>query len=299
MAVNVEWEILVKGGFFADYSYEARRRYQKAAAAIQLPKDVWIVEVGCGTGRFHKALRQLGYGNVISCDLTLEHIRQARFNSPEGMFVVASGERLPFRDGVFDSLVSNAAIEHFADPGRGVREFARVTNRSARLVVTSDCYIWRIMQLLGLYRSKMPIDRTLTHTGFRRLFESAGLKITEADCWGITHYLRRFARRWSVAESWLSAAMQNDHWSNVPAKYWITNRARMVLLDENIFRLRKETESATHTRPQSARELMRLSEILACPECRSALVELNHGDELACDMCQRRYPVVDGIPILN
>src|SRR5690348_8036288 len=113
VSVSADWAELVASGFFAEFSYEARRRYEKSATALSCDRSSWILEVGCGTGRYHRLLSELGYMNVVSCDLTLEHIRRAKQINPRGIFLVASGEHLPFKKGVFDALASNAAIEHF------------------------------------------------------------------------------------------------------------------------------------------------------------------------------------------
>jgi SAM-dependent methyltransferase len=290
-----KWAELVKGGFFADYTDEARRRYQKSATALQLESSAWIVEVGCGTGRYHRLLREIGYRSVVSCDLTREHLARAREIDPDGLFVVASGENLPFKTGVFDGLATNAAIEHFADPAKGVQEFARVTAQDGRLVVTSDCYSWRLLQLLGLYRSKMPIDRTLTFGGFRALFHAAGLEIVEADAWGVTHYLRRLARVSPLFGRLAESASRDDHWSNRKTTSRRALRLRMLLLDENLFVLAKMP--GTHRRvPAVARNPLRLLEVLACTRCRGALSADDGGHHLSCRDCGAEFPLVDGIP---
>lgn len=40
----------------------------------------------------------------------------------------------------------------------------------------------------------------------------------------------------------------------------------------------------------------KLLDILACPVCKGDIVE--DKEELLCAKCKRRYPVVDGIPIM-
>lgn len=290
-----KWAELVKRDFFAEYTYEARRRYEKSATALQLEPSAWIVEVGCGTGRYHKLLREIGYCNVVSCDLTREHLLRAREIDPGGLFVVASGENLPFKTGVFDGLATNAAIEHFANPDKGVQEFARVTAQDGRLVVTSDCYSWRLLQLLGLYRSKMPIDRTLTYGSFRALFRAAGLEIVEADAWGVTHYLRRLARISRLFGRLAESATRDDHWSNRKTTSLLALSLRMLLLDENLFVLAK-TPGTRHKISAVARSPLRLLEVLACSRCRGALSSDDSGHYLSCRGCGGEFPMVDGIP---
>ncbi|MFH1878677.1 MAG: Trm112 family protein [Candidatus Omnitrophota bacterium] len=40
----------------------------------------------------------------------------------------------------------------------------------------------------------------------------------------------------------------------------------------------------------------KLLEILACPYCKSSVVQKN--DKIVCDSCSRSYPVKDGIPVM-
>lgn len=292
--VGAEWAELVRGGFFAEYTYEARRRYQKSATALNTDPTAWILEIGCGTGRYHTLLRQLGYRNIVSCDLTFEHVSRAREINPDGLFVVASGENLPFKAQIFDALVTNAAIEHFSDPRRGVSEFSRVTTPTSRLVVTSDCFSWRILQMMGLYKSKMPIDRTMTYSGFRKLFRGAGLEIVESDAWGITHYLRRAARVSRHVGRLVEAASRDEHWSNRQARSRILTHLRMVVLDENLFVLRKSPGSSAVL--PAARGSMSLLDIVECTACRGALREEAAASRLVCVACGVHFPVSDGVP---
>lgn len=291
---NTEWAELVRCGFFDEYTYEARRRYQKSASALSVEKSGWVVEVGCGTGRYHRLLKELGYHNLVSCDLTLAHVARAREINPAGHFVVASGERLPFKDKSFDGLVTNAAIEHFANPMQGIQEFERVTNQMATLVVTSDCYSWRIMQLLGVYRSKMPIDRTMTYSRFRALFARAGLTIRSADAWGITHYLRMIGKVSNRFPVLRERATRDEHWSNRMPRRELSLRLRMLTLDENLFVLDKRDRMPGLSQTPNRGEL-RLTDVLACVQCRGSLrIE---EEAVACLECGAQYKVVNGIPI--
>ncbi len=45
-------------------------------------------------------------------------------------------EALPFRDGALDRVLCDSALDHLADPERGIREMARVTAPDGRLVLT-------------------------------------------------------------------------------------------------------------------------------------------------------------------
>jgi SAM-dependent methyltransferase len=75
-----------------------------------------VLELGCGTGNDAARLAREGY-SVTAADLSREALGRAhaRFGS-EVRFVVADmTERLPFRDGSFDAIMSNVAMHMFPD----------------------------------------------------------------------------------------------------------------------------------------------------------------------------------------
>lgn len=295
--VGEMWAQLVRGGFFAEFTYEAERRYRKSLQHLAAQKDAWILEVGCGTGRFHQVLRRIGFPNIVSCDITLEHIARARHLNPEGLFVVARAEALPFRGSCFQALVSNAAVEHFSAPREGVLEFGRVTASDAQLVITSDCFVWRILQVLGLYRSKMPIDRAMSYSEFQGMFRAASLDILTFDAWGVTHYLRRLER---IAPAYsrplLQITQRDDSWANQESRSHWVNRLRMVFLDENLFLVRNTKAPESHVVGEGA--AIQMSSVLACPACKHPVVSSPHLNGMVCDECRVLYPVREGIPVM-
>jgi SAM-dependent methyltransferase len=85
---------------------------------------VTALDVATGGGHVGRRLRERGCA-VTTCDA-------AAGMRPD---VVCPAEELPFPDGSFDVVVCRVAAHHFTDPGRAVREMARVTRR---LVVVED-----------------------------------------------------------------------------------------------------------------------------------------------------------------
>jgi SAM-dependent methyltransferase len=69
-------------------------------------------------------------------------------------------EAAPFRDGAFDRVLCDSALDHLADPERGIREMARITAPGGRLVLTFVNYggvtvrasriLYRVGRRLGL-----------------------------------------------------------------------------------------------------------------------------------------------------
>ena len=102
-------------------------------------KDGVGLDVACGTGFFTRPLAQkmrLVYGIDISMGM-LEKATEYAQEKGIGNIRFARGiaERLPFQDGVFDSVTCSGALHLFPDTVEALHEMARVMKRGARLAV--------------------------------------------------------------------------------------------------------------------------------------------------------------------
>lgn len=80
-----------------------------------------ILDIGSGSG--HIAAYFARHNQVTSVDIVDQRTTPAR----QGLdFVRTQAERLPFRDGVFDIVVSNHVVAYLAEPEQHLREMARV-----------------------------------------------------------------------------------------------------------------------------------------------------------------------------
>jgi ubiquinone/menaquinone biosynthesis C-methylase UbiE len=83
-----------------------------------------VLDLGCGTGRnlplFARGVRAVG---LDPCHASL---LEARRRAPGALLVRARAESLPFRDGVFDTVVSGLVFCSVADVPRGLAEVGRV-----------------------------------------------------------------------------------------------------------------------------------------------------------------------------
>jgi len=89
-----------------------------------------IVDLGCGTGILFDLLRRkvTKDGTIIGVDFCPKMSNKARQNFPfETISVVnADVEKLPLKEGIFDTAISFAAFAHFTDPRRVMLEVSRV-----------------------------------------------------------------------------------------------------------------------------------------------------------------------------
>jgi ubiquinone/menaquinone biosynthesis C-methylase UbiE len=82
------------------------------------------LDLGCGTGR-NLPLFGAGAG-VVGLDPSLDSLWRARRRAPRVPLVCGSAVALPFRAGVFDTVVSGLVLCSVPDPARGLAEVRRV-----------------------------------------------------------------------------------------------------------------------------------------------------------------------------
>ena len=94
-------------------------------ALLRSPKKA--LDVGCGEGRFWRMLRGHGVG-VTGIDPTPALLEAARARDPEGTYLEAAAEHLPFDDNAFDLVVSYLSLIDIPDVQAAISEMARVLN---------------------------------------------------------------------------------------------------------------------------------------------------------------------------
>jgi ubiquinone/menaquinone biosynthesis C-methylase UbiE len=90
-----------------------------------------ILDIGCGTGR-NLPLYAQG-AEVVGADIRVELLLAARKRAPDRPLLLASAEALPFRDHVFDTVVSGLVFCSVPDALIGLREAHRVLRPDGRL----------------------------------------------------------------------------------------------------------------------------------------------------------------------
>ncbi len=97
-----------------------------------------LLECGCGTGDLLRCLldrTRIAVGLDISPDMIGEAVIQTQ-NKPNVSWIVSPGERLPFKDAVFDVVCFRGALHHMADEAQALREAHRVLRPGGRLLLS-------------------------------------------------------------------------------------------------------------------------------------------------------------------
>jgi len=98
----------------------------------------WVLDAGCGAGRFLEVVSRLPQCDVVGVDLTeaVDAARETLAARPNVHLVQASLFDLPFRPASFDGAYCIGVIQHTPDPVRALRSLAAMVTAGGRIAVT-------------------------------------------------------------------------------------------------------------------------------------------------------------------
>lgn len=106
---------------------------------IDIGPGARVCDLGCGTGILFDLLRRRvgDKGYLVGVDFAPRAAHRAARNFPFDNIGVVEGDacRLPFRNGVFDLVISYAAFAHFSRKDDMIRQAHSVLNSQGRLVI--------------------------------------------------------------------------------------------------------------------------------------------------------------------
>jgi SAM-dependent methyltransferase len=115
-----------------------------------------LLDIGCGDGHFASVF----VGSVdVGIDLDLSSLEEASRRGVYRHLEAASACRLPFRDGVFASVLANCALEHIPRLEEALAEIGRVLRPGGLFVLTvpnerhnDNLLLSRLLRSVGLER---------------------------------------------------------------------------------------------------------------------------------------------------
>jgi len=130
-----------------------------------------ILDVGCGTGRFLRKLHECWPdASLIGVDPSEGMVREARRLTPGVTFHVAMAESLPLPDASVDLILSTLSFHHWSEPGKGVREIARVLCPKGHVAITDVVLPYGLSILIWHFNQSKP-------NKIRKMFIEEGLDI--------------------------------------------------------------------------------------------------------------------------
>lgn len=171
----------------------------RLAKKVNVLKGQRVLDIGCGTGEWLMACRELG---AVTCgvDLSDKAIDICRKNLPEGIFYSQPAEQLPFEDNIFDLVTCLGSLEHFIDPVSAVKEMVRVAKSDATIIilVPNKYFLTRRLKLFTGTDQVSVKEDVRSPKEWEDLFESAGLTIEKR--WKDLHVL---SWAWITLKGWI------------------------------------------------------------------------------------------------
>ena len=97
-----------------------------------------VLDLCCGQANVSEALLQAGY-SVVGADFSPTMLAHARKRLPDGEFVEADAQDLPFENGDFDTVVCSFGMMHVPNQPQALREVRRVLRPGGQFIMTSWC----------------------------------------------------------------------------------------------------------------------------------------------------------------
>ena len=161
------------------------RLFSETGWSKEWVKGKWILDAGCGAGRFLDVASKTG-AEVVGVDIShaVQAARVSLQGRPNVHLVQASIYELPFRADAFDGCYCIGVIQHTPDPLAAVRALPRVLRAGGRIALTIyerkrwtplySKYLLRPLtkrmdkeRLLAAIRRAMPLLFPLTDIAFR------------------------------------------------------------------------------------------------------------------------------------
>lgn len=141
-----------------------------------------LLEAGCGLGAASKLMSERLGAEVTGVDLDAELIERASCERPERCrFLYADATALPFGDGSFDGVFSEAAFSVLPDRAAAAREYARLLIPGGRIIISDFCARRRPEpELRALVRGVPCFEGVDTVDSYAETLEAAGFRVLEA-----------------------------------------------------------------------------------------------------------------------
>lgn len=95
-----------------------------------------LLDVGCGRGYGFDVLHTRS-SSQTGVDISPDFLREARRNYNAVALAQTNGERLPFRDHAFDTVISFEVIEHLHDDHGFLAELKRITRPGGQVAIST------------------------------------------------------------------------------------------------------------------------------------------------------------------
>lgn len=142
----------------AGWSKEGLKRrletYLKIFKELNLPKDALILDLGCGAGTYCRALKKLGYHNIIGLDYSFAVLKKAQKKTNNIPLINADIYNLPFKNQTFNHIVCIGVFQALTNEKAALFEIKRILKKGGILILG----ILNAAEIYYLIRKKIKPD---------------------------------------------------------------------------------------------------------------------------------------------
>jgi SAM-dependent methyltransferase len=157
--------------------------YHWLLGRLRLPQQGSLLDVSCGAGEVIELVARRGL-QATGVDISYLAARSAYQRAyPRASVATSAGEQLPFPAETFDFVTNIGSLEHFLDPGAGVREMARVLRPGGKAYILVPNTFSLLTNVWIAYRQgrvsidDQPLQRYGTRADWSMVIEKNGLCI--------------------------------------------------------------------------------------------------------------------------
>jgi len=194
-------------------SEHARLVLDVIARGLGNPKNLRVLDVGCGIGRTDCVLER-GVGELYGVDVSRQSLDAARGNAPATRFVHYDGKCLPFADASFDAAFAISVVHHVppALRSRFMAEMLRTIRPRGVVIIIEHNPLNPVTRRIV---SRCAFDADAVLLGSRemaRLFTDCGAPAVGCRYFGLWPFRNEFIEQAERAFAWLPIGAQYCTW---------------------------------------------------------------------------------------
>ncbi len=140
-------------------------------------RQLRLLDLGCGTGGNFPVLSK--FGEVVSCDLEETALLLAKQKFPQGKWMKADAQRLPFASRSFHLLTAFDLLEHLQAEEKALQEWRRVLKKGGLLFLTVPAHPW----LWSEHDESLGHHRRYTLASLATLLKRANFRVIFGSYW--------------------------------------------------------------------------------------------------------------------
>ena len=223
--------------------------------------------------------------------------------------ICGDAEALPFVDGAFDYVASFHLLEHLDRPDLCLQECMRVASKGY-IVLPHKRYEkmfgWEAHRTMGFVENTKLVIEQKTRFNWRCFEDGYFYTVAETSS-EFKRFYRKHLSDFEVRFEWQGHIdyEYRTHPDALPPSMFLTaeTTARGGINEENIpakDRLRRivRVVISRFMRSYHSPTVPPLSDLLACPVCKVPVTLCGSDDSYLCHSCRRRYPILQGIPMM-